>query len=57
MTQSYQWQSEIFSILSHNRVSMHDLLIFTLHTRLLPVHSFQHELLWRRTSDILDHKQ
>jgi hypothetical protein len=50
----YQWQSEIFSILDHNRVSMYDLLIFTLHTHLLPMYSSHHELLQHCTSDVLD---
>jgi hypothetical protein len=51
---NYQWQSEIFSVLDHNHVSMYDLLIFTLCTRLPPVHFFHRELLQHRTSAILD---
>ena len=49
-----QWQSEIFSILDRNYVSMYDLLILTLHTRLLPAHSSHRELLQRRPNDVLD---
>ena len=51
---NYQWQSEIFSILDHNHVSIFDLLIFTLRTQLPPVHSSHRELLQLRTGDVLD---
>ena len=51
---NYQWQSEIFSILDHNHVSMYDLLLFTLRTHLQPVHSSHRELLHHRTGDVLD---
>jgi hypothetical protein len=51
---NYQWQSEIFTILDRNHVSMYDLLVFTLRTRLLPVHSSHRELLQHRTGDVLD---
>jgi len=51
---NYQWQSEIFSVLDRNCVSMYDLLIFTLRTHLPLVHSSHCELLQHRTSDVLD---
>ena len=47
---NYKWQSEIFSVLDHNHVSMHDLLI----TCLPLVHSSHRELLQHRTSNVLD---
>jgi hypothetical protein len=50
----YQWQSEIFSVLDRNHVSMYDLLIFTLRTHLPLVQSSHRELLQHRTSDVLD---
>ena len=49
---NYQWHLEILNILDHNHVSMYDLLIFTLRTRLL--HPSHHELLQQHTSDVLD---
>ena len=47
-------QSETFSVLDRNCVSMYDLLIFTLRTHLPPVHSSHCQLLQHHTSDVPD---